>query len=516
MTPKVHPVVFSVSAMLTLVFVAVGAWYADNIGQIVERLQGFLVANVGWFYVLVVAFFLVFVLWLLISPYGALRLGKQEERPEYTNTTWFAMLFSAGMGIGLLFFSVAEPVMHFTSPPGADGATIDAAHEAMLLTFLHWGLHAWAIYIIIGLALAYFAYRHNLPLAIRSTLYPLLGHRINGPIGNVVETVAVLGTIFGVATSLGLGAMQINAGLDYLGLLSESTVSQLVLIALITAAATVSVASGLDRGIRRLSQLNLGLGVALVLFVLITGPTVFLASSFIESVGRYLQNIVALSLRTDAFFGTDWQADWTMFYWAWWISWSPFVGMFIARISRGRTVREFIAGVLLVPTLLTFLWLTVFGNTALHIELFGDGGIAGAVAESTPVALFALLEQLPLSAISITMATLVIATFFITSSDSGSLVIDILTSGGRRNRPVYQRVFWSLLQGGVAMVLLLAGGLLALQTAVLTLALPFSIVMLVICYSLVKGLRTERSDALAEPHAGSGLIKEPGEPVSGA
>jgi choline/glycine/proline betaine transport protein len=514
MKPNIHPIVFLTSACLIILFVFLGAAFTDTASQVFETLQDAIVSHLGWLYIIVVALFLVFVLWLWVSPFGRVRLGKDDDRPEYHNATWFAMLFSAGMGIGLLFFSVAEPMLHFTNPLYAEPETIEAAQDAMILTFLHWGLHAWAIYIIIGLALAYFSYRHDLPLTIRSTLYPLLGKRINGSMGHVVEIMAVLGTLFGVATSLGLGAMQINSGLNFLGILDLSTTNQLILIALITVAATASVASGLDRGVRRLSQLNLGLGLLLVTFVFVVGPTVFLLSSFVESIGRYLQNLLLLTFQTDAFHGTLWQGDWTMFYWAWWIAWSPFVGMFIARISRGRTIRGFIGGVLLVPTMLTFIWLVVFGNTAIHFEMFGPGGIAAAVEQDTSVALFALLEQLPLATITIVLSTLVIATFFVTSSDSGSLVIDILTSGGRRPRPAYQRVFWALVQGGVAVVLLLAGGLLALQTAVLTMALPFSIIMVVICYSLVKGLRTERSTGRVGPVPGPPLVSEAGREVA--
>ena len=498
MKPRINPVVFSISAILTLVFVALGAVFTEPVGRLFEAVQDLIISHLGWLYVVVVAFFLVFVVVLFVSPFGQVRLGKDGEQPEYTGATWFAMLFSAGMGIGLLFFSVAEPVLHFIAPRDASPGTIQAAEEAMAVTFLHWGLHAWAIYIVVGLSLAYFAYRHDLPLTIRSALYPLLGKRVDGTVGNVVEIMAVLGTLFGVATSLGLGAMQIGAGLEYLGIMKDDIGNQLILIAVITLVATASVASGLDRGVRRLSQLNLGIGLVLVVFVFLAGPTVFLLSSFVEGVGRYLQGIVQLTLRTDAFHGTDWQASWTMFYWAWWISWSPFVGMFIARISRGRTIREFIAGVLLVPTLLTFIWLVVLGNTAIFVELFGAGGIAAAVQENTSVALFALLEQLPWAGVTVVISTLVIATFFITSSDSGSLVIDKLTSSGELHRPVYQRIFWALVQGGVAIVLLLAGGLVALQTAVLTMALPFSIIMVAICYSLVKGLRTEREGARLE------------------
>jgi choline/glycine/proline betaine transport protein len=415
------------------------------------------------------------------------------------------MLFSAGMGIGLLFFSVAEPLFHFADPPSGTTNSVEAAREAMRITFFHWGLHAWAIYIVIGMALSYFAYRHDLPLTIRSTLYPILGNRIHGPIGNVVEIIAVFGTLFGIATSLGLGVTQINAGLAHLGWIDANTTNQLILIAVITLAATVSVVTGLDAGIKRLSEINLVLGLGLVLFVFILGPTTFLMMSYVQGTGSYLAGLVNLSFQTDAYKGIEWQASWTMFYWAWWISWSPFVGMFIARISRGRTIREFVGGVLLVPTLLTFAWLTIFGNTAIYLEL---NELATMVGASTETALFVLLAEFPLAEVTSVLGVIVIATYFVTSSDSGSLVIDTLTSGGNMDPPVWQRVFWALMEGAIAGVLLLAGaqaasggseeveattGLEALQAAAITTALPFCIIMLVICWSLYRGLSRDRA-----------------------
>ena len=490
---KVNPYVFFVSAGIILVFLFLGTIFTAPVNQAFQLLQDGIARHFGWFYVLSVGFFLVFILWLFISPYGKIRLGKSHNRPEFSNVSWFAMLFSAGMGIGLLFYSVAEPVLHFTTPPYTEPMTSESARQAMILTFYHWGLHAWAIYIVVGLSLAFFAYRHDLPLSIRSTLYPVLGNRIYGPLGNLVEILAVFGTLFGVATSLGLGVQQVNAGLSYLGVLRESQGNQLILIGGITAVATASVVSGLDNGIRRLSTLNLLFGVLLLLFVLFTGPTVFLLGSMVQSTGSYLQELVGMTFQTDVFRGLEWKKQWTLFYWGWWISWSPFVGMFIARVSRGRTIRQFIAGVLLVPTLMTFVWMVVFGHTAIHSELFGRGGISEAVSSSTPTALFALLEQLPLPRISAILATLVVATFFITSSDSGSLVIDILTSGGDPEPPVGQRIFWALTEGAVAAVLLVAGGLLALQTAVITTALPFCVIMIFMGYSRRKALRADSS-----------------------
>lgn len=366
-----------------------------------------------------------------------------------------------------------------------EGGTVEAARGAMLITYFHWGLQAWSTYCVVGLALAYFAFRHGLPLTIRSALYPIIGDRIYGNIGHVVDIFAVLGTMFGVATSLGLGVMQVNAGLSYLFDVNVSTTMQVALIAGITGLATISVVAGLDKGIRRISELNLLLALTLLSFVLLAGPTASLLGGFGQNLGNYLSSMVAMTFNLYAYEPNEWMGDWTLFYWAWWISWSPFVGMFIARISRGRTIREFILGVLLIPAGFTFLWLSIFGNSALFIELAEDGGqIAKAAINDMPTALFVLLEYLPLTTITSMLATLLVVTFFVTSSDSGSLVIDIITSGGNEDPPVWQRVFWALSEGVVASVLLIAGGLAALQTATIISALPFAFVMLLICYGL--------------------------------
>ncbi len=490
---RVNPIVFFVSAALILLVVAYGALFTENATKVFALVQGFIVERLGWLYISVVAFFLAFVIWLFFSRYGRIKLGPDDSEPDYSYASWFAMLFSAGMGIGLMFYSVAEPILHYASPPVGPGGTADAAREAMKLTFFHWGFHAWAIYIVVGLSLAYFSFRHELPLTIRSAFYPILGERIYGPIGNMVDIFAVLGTMFGVATSLGLGVMQINAGLNHVAGVPVALWVQLVLIVVITLMATTSVVLGLDTGIRRLSELNLGLAILLFLFVLALGPTVFLLDSFVQNVGSYLGSLVTRTFQMYAFQESDWQAKWTLFYWGWWIAWSPFVGMFIARISRGRTIREFIAGVLLVPVGVSFAWLSVFGDTALYFEMFqGDASIATAVQTNLPVALFVMLEHLPWAAITSVVATLLVVTFFVTSSDSGSLVIDILTAGGDPDPPIPQRIFWALTEGAVAAVLLVAGGLTALQTAAITTGLPFALVLLFICYNLVKGLRQER------------------------
>ena len=490
---RINPPVFFGAGGLCLIFVLFAVILPATAETIFSVIQNWVVHTAGWFYVLAVALFLVFVVGLAFSGYGRIKLGPDHSEPDYSNLSWFAMLFSAGMGIGLMFFSVAEPVMHTMSPPVGDAGTVEAARQAMRITFFHWGVHAWAIYAVVALSLAYFAFRHNLPLTIRSAFYPLIGERIYGPIGHTVDIFAVLGTLFGVATSLGFGVMQVNAGLNYLFDMPITTGWQIILIAVITSFATLSVVMGLDNGIRRISELNLILAVILLLFVLFAGPTVYLLQTYVQNVGAYLSSLVETTFNLYAYKPSGWIGGWTLFYWGWWIAWSPFVGMFIARVSRGRTIREFVVGVLLVPVGFTFMWMTFFGNNALHMII--DQGlivIAEAVAADTSVALFQFFEHLPFSTISSLLATVLVITFFVTSSDSGSLVVDMLTSGGSNEAtPVWQRIFWAVTEGLIAAALLVAGGLSALQTATIASALPFTIVMLLMCWGLIRALRLE-------------------------
>jgi len=483
-----HPWVFSVAAALIIFSVVFTIFYQKHVGGLFETLQENIASVAGWFFVMTMNIILVYMVSLIFSRYKDVRIGGDDAEPEFTTMGWFSMLFSAGMGIGLLFYGVAEPMFHFVASPLAEPGTPEAARIAMDLSFLHWGLHPWGIYSLVGLSLAIFCFNKGLPLSIRSVFYPLLGDRIYGPIGNVVDILATVATLFGVATSLGLGVQQVNAGLDHLFHIGQSPAIQVILIAGITAVATWSVVSGLDAGIRRLSQLNLSLAAILLVFILILGPTIFILNALVENIGFYIQHFPQLSTWNETYEQTNWQNGWTVFYWGWWIAWSPFVGMFIARVSYGRTVREFILGVLLVPTLLTFFWITVFGNTAINIEMFGAGDIAKAVQENIPVSLFVLLEHFPLSWVTSILTILVIITFFVTSSDSGSMVIDIITAGGNPDPPVLQRLFWAIMEGVVAASLLVGGGLVALQTAAITTGLPFALVLLVMAYSLRKGL----------------------------
>ena len=489
---SLNPPVFFGSAVLILALVLFSVLFQEQAQGMFSQLQSWITVNASWFYILTVALILLCVVFLAMSRYGDIKLGPDHSQPEYRNITWFAMLFSAGMGIGLMFFGVAEPLMHFAAPPVGEAGTVQAAREAMKLTFFHWGLHAWAIYAIVALILAYFCFRHDLPLTLRSALYPLIGERIYGPIGHAVDIFAILGTVFGVATSLGYGVLQINSGFNHLFDLPVSVPVQVGLIAVICTLATLSVASGLNKGIRILSEINLSLAAILVLFVLVMGPTVFLLQTFVQNTGAYLSEIVTKTFNLYAYEPTEWIGGWTLLYWGWWLSWSPFVGLFIARISRGRTIREFVSGVLLVPTAFTFLWMTVFGDTAINMVLNqGLTSLADTVSQDSSLALFAFLEQFPFSGLLSVIAVAMVVVFFVTSADSGALVVDMLASGGKTNTPLWQRLFWSLLIGVVAISLLLADGLKALQTATIASALPFSIVLLASMWGLLKALRLD-------------------------
>jgi choline/glycine/proline betaine transport protein len=485
--------VFWPSALIIVVFIAVTLIVGEPMNKVFSSIQSGISNFGGWFFVLSVNIFLFFVLYIAFSKYGKIRLGGKNARPEFSTTAWFAMLFSAGMGIGILFWSVGEPINHFINPPDAEPRSVEAARESMEITFLHWGLHAWGIYALVGMALAFFTFNKKLPLTISSVFYPLLGEKVNGPWGKVINVLAVVATLFGLATSLGLGVQQVSAGLAHLFNMPDTITTQVILITVITLAATGSVVAGLSGGVKRLSQMNMFLGAVFLLFMLIVGPTLFITDSFIQNIGGYVQNFFELSSWTETYKQSDWQSDWTVFYWAWWVSWSPFVGMFIARISRGRTLKEFVLGVLIVPTLLTFLWLSTFGGSAMYLELNSIADIASAVTGNIATSLYVLLEQFPLSAVTSVVGVVLVTSFFVTSSDSGSLVVDSLTAGGKLDAPVPQRIFWALTEGAVAAVLLIGGGLGALQTAAISTGLPFAVLLIVLMWSLLKGLRKEHT-----------------------
>ena len=486
--------VFIPAAVIMLLLVIGTAINPEAAGALFSDVLSFTTETFGWFYMLAVALFLMFIIVLAFSSYGSIKLGPDHGEAEYGFLEWFAMLFSAGYGIALLFYGVAEPVMHFSSPPMSDPQTIAAAKEAMQIAYFHWGFHIWAIYGVVGLSLAYFAFRHGLPLSIRSTLYPIIGDRIHGPIGHTVDVFAILGTMFGIATSLGLSVSQINAGLNYLlpDIIPVNTTIQVVAIALVTSAALVSVLAGMDKGVKRLSILNMVLATALMVFVFVVGPTIFILNAFMENTGSYLGNIIERTFSLQAYENSDWIGSWTLFIFAWTIAWAPFVGLFIAKISRGRTIREFVLGVMLVPTFFTFFWFSVFGDTALHmIMVDGYNSLISEVQNNQAIALFKLLERLPFTEFVSSLTILLIITFFVTSSDSGSLVIDSLAAGGRSDTPWWQRSFWVVTEGAVAAVLLIAGGLTALQTAAIVSALPFAIIILISMFGMWRALRIE-------------------------
>ncbi len=494
----VHPVMAVGAGVLVMAFVLFTVIDPDYAGSLYSAAKSFIASDLAWYYIGLISFFLFFAIWLVFSRYGDIRLGKDSDRPEFSNFSWFSMLFGAGIGIGILFWSIAEPIYHFQSNPFiSDGQkmTVEAAQVAMRISIFHWGLHGWGLFAVIGLVLAYFAYRKGLPLSIRSSLYPIFGDRIYGPIGHAADLLAVFGTVFGIATSLGLGAQQMNAGLDYLLGFEVSTTHQVMLIAVISVIATASVLTGVNRGIRILSELNMQLTMVILALFIIFGPTAYVLGAFFTNSGDYLFHAIELGLWVDPDPQSQWQGWWTVFYWGWWIAWAPFVGMFIARISKGRTIREFVLGVLIAPTILSTFWITVFGNTAMFIELFGDGGVTAAVNEDITMALFKTIELMSAGEIvTILMAgicTVMLVTYFVTSADSATLVICTLISMGDEHPPARYRVFWGLAIGAVAAVLLFAGGLKALQTASIVAALPFSVVAVLATYGLYKSLREE-------------------------
>lgn len=484
--------VFVTSSLLIVALMIFAATDPERANAVFQSAQDSIVLNGSWFYIMTVAIILIAVVFLGVSRFGELRLGPDHAKPEFSMLTWISMLFAAGMGIGLMFFGVAEPIMHYQNPPTAEPGSIEAVREAMKTTFFHWGVHAWGIYAIVALVLGYFAFRHNLPLTLRSALHPLIGDKIYGWPGDLVDIFAVTSTIFGVSTSLGLGAAQINAGLSYLFDLPNNNGVQIGIMAFVVLMAIVSVATGLEKGIRRLSETNMVLALLLLTFIFILGPTVFLLQAYLQNTGAYVSDIVRNTLNLFAYEKTDWIGGWTIFYWGWWLAWAPFVGLFIARVSYGRTIREFIFGVLLIPTLFTLLWMTVFGNTAIDL-VFTEGmtSLASMVDEDSSVALFVFLENFPLSSVLSMLAVLMIIIFFVTSCDSGAMVVDMLCSYGRNDTPLWQRIYWAVGVGVVASILLYAGGLGALQTMTIISALPFSVILLVAMYGLFRALRLD-------------------------
>ncbi|MFD1038726.1 BCCT family transporter [Virgibacillus byunsanensis] len=493
--------VFYISAIVAILFIVWGIIPEDilpeaNLNNVTSIIQTFIVDKFGWFYLLSASAFLVFAIYLIFSKYGNIKLGKPGDEPEYNYITWFAMLFSAGMGIGLVFWGAAEPLSHYHSPPFGEETTGDTAKTAMQYSFFHWGLHPWAIYAIVALALAYFKFRKQSPGVVSAILEPLLGERVKGPWGTLIDFIVVFATIFGVATSLGFGAIQISGGISFITDLDQSITLQLVLIAIVTVLYMISAMTGLNRGIKYLSNVNIILAITLMLFLLFLGPTNFIMNLFTTTFGSYIQNLPSMSFRMTPFNQDNtWIKDWTIFYWAWWIAWAPFVGTFIARVSRGRTIREFVLGVLLVPTIFGALWFSVFGGSAINLEYFEGADIMQHVDDiGTEAALFAVLEQFPLSTFTSIIAILLISTFFITSADSATFVLGMQTTGGSLYPPNKVKFIWGIIQSSAAAVLLWQGGLGALQTASIIAAFPFAIIIILMIFSLLKSFKEEAKE----------------------
>ena len=522
-SPRIDPTVFWIAAVVSAAFVVWGILGTESLAAVFDAvLWSFLVPNFGWVFILSSFGFLAFAVYLAFSRYGKVRLGGQDERPEFSTVSWVAMMFSAGMGIGLMFFGVAEPLSHMGAPPFglADPNTKGAAQVAMQYTYFHWAFHPWAIYSIMGLALAYFTFRKGMPNLISTAFYPLLGDRVYGPIGKTIDILAIFATLFGSATSLGLGALQINQGLNAVfGIGGREAVGlAIVVIAVLTLAFVLSAISGVHRGIQWIANTNMVLAVFLLVFVFLLGPTVFILNTFTESLGAYLANIIPMSFRTASYGDAEFVSGWTIFYWAWWISWAPFVGVFIARISRGRTIREFILGVILAPSVVSFVWFAVLGGTAINLQLSGAvNNLAETAANNQPAALFLTLEQFPLFGLMAGIVIILVALFFVSGADAASVVMGMLSSRGNLEPRRWNIIVWGTFTGAAAAICLLAGAiqgsvdvaLSALQAVAIASAAPFLLVLIGLCFSILKALRSEPGVA-PEPRA----VPEPGRAMS--
>ncbi|MEH7883404.1 BCCT family transporter [Bacillus sp. JJ1609] len=498
--------VFIISLLLTLIFIIWGVFFTGNLTKVTNAVYNGSIDYLGWVYLGATLFFVFFSIYLMFSKYGNIRLGRKNDEPDFSTGSWLAMLFGAGMGIGIVYWSVAEPVTHYTAPPYGKAYTLDAANTAMKYTFFHWGLHPWAIYTVIGLALAFFQYNKRLPAAISSAFHPILGDRIHGPIGKTIDILSIFATVFGIATSLGLGAMQITAGMHDIFGIPNTLFIQLVVIIVATVLFIISINTGLERGIKYLSNAAIILSIAIMVLILLVGPALTVIKVFINTTGLYISDFIPMSLRLNPFGEGEWIASWTLFYWAWWIAWAPFVGMFIARVSKGRTVKEFVFGVLIVPTLGTCLWMSVFGGTALEIvQNSGNHNLAKHIAENVNLSIFTFFDMLPFSTVLSIIGFAVIAIYYITVADTATFVLGMLSEGGTLNPSNKIKMTWGVIQSAVAAVLLIAGGLNVLQTASIAAALPFAIIMVFMCYSLLRGLENElevqRANKRSAPHS---------------
>ncbi|MBT0720004.1 choline transporter [Tatumella sp. TA1] len=492
---KINPVVFYTSAGLILLFALTTILYSDLSAAWILEAVNWVSATFGWYYMLAAVLYMVFVLYIAASRYGSIKLGPEQSKPEFSLSSWAAMLFAAGIGIDLMFFSVAEPVTQYMQPPQGEGGTIEAARQAMVWTLFHYGITGWSMYALMGIALGYFSYRYNLPLTIRSALYPIFGKRVNGAIGHTVDIAAVIGTIFGIATTLGIGVVQLNYGLSVLFHVPDSLAAKAALIVLSVVIATISVTSGVDKGIRLLSELNVLLALGLIIFVLCVGNTSFLLNAIVLNIGDYVNRFMGMALDTFAFNRpTQWMNNWTLFFWAWWVAWSPFVGLFLARISRGRTIREFVLGTLIIPFTFTLLWLSVFGNASLYEIIHGDHAFAQEVLVHPERGFYSLLAHYPGFTLSASVATITGLLFYVTSADSGSLVLGNFTTRLKdinSDSPNWVRIFWSVTIGVLTLGMLMTNGISALQNATVIMGLPFSFVIFFVMAGLFKSLRVE-------------------------
>ena len=487
--------VLYISISLILLFLIFGFIFPEQLTGVTSQMFAFITNDLGWFYLVTVLGILVFSLYLAFSRFGKIRLGNDDDRPEYSNFSWFAMLFSAGMGIGLVFWGVAEPLFHYVQPPmGIEPLSTQSAMMSFRYAFLHWGFHPWAIYAIVGLALAYVTFRKKMPCLISSTLYPLFGEKTKGPIGHVIDILALILTVIGVATSLGMGALQVNGGLNTLFNIPNTFNTQVVIIIVITILFLISATTGLDKGIKILSNTNIIIAVLLLLFVFLFGPTVFIIDTFFVSLSGYIQNLLPMSLALSPFEKDPWIGTWTIFYWAWWLSWGPFVGTFIARISKGRTVKEFILGVVILPAIFCCIWFTAFGGTALYFEIFEGADIVAQVTNDVTVGLFATLSYLPLGKIISFIATVLIVTFFVTSADSATFVIGMFSRNGDLNPDNKIKIIWGVVLSLMAIVLLFSGGLVAMRNTSIIMALPFLLIIILMCVAIYKAFGSEKSD----------------------
>lgn len=488
---KTNRMVLYVSATIVLLFAAFGMFLPTQMSEVVNKVFAFLTTGFGWLYLLAVAIFLVVAYGIAFSRFGRIKLGKDDDKPEFTNFQWFAMLFGGGMGIGLVFWSIAEPIMHYLSPPIGKGGTPEAMATAMRIVFFHWGIHAWVIFAIGGLALAYFQFRKGLPFLISSAFYPLIGDKIYGPIGKAIDILSVFATVFGVATSLGLGSSQIATGLEYIWGIKATPVTISIIIAVITVIFTLATISGLHKAMQAAANIKIWLSVGFMVFIFLFGGIVVILNNFTSTLGAYFQNFIGQTLWMD---NPGWVSGWTVFYWAWWIAWAPFVGQFVARVSKGRTIREFVLAVTLLPVGFSFIWLAIYGGAAFNLDKLSNGAIQAAVNADYTTALFATLKQMPLYSLTAPLAVLLIIASFIAAANSATYVLAMLTSGGGMNPDEKLRGFWGIAQGAITIMLILVGGtaaLKALQTASIAAAFPFMIIMLIMCYSIFKALRED-------------------------